>query len=183
MRDETRSDTELAPKTAHHHAPAAAGAATRRAVLVGAAALATAAAARVALAADEGAHAGHAGHGDPKYTEAVRNKKHRKLAAAAHECVETGQLCISHCMETFVAGDTTMADCAFAVQQMMPVCAATAELAAYDSKHLRPLLQACIGVCEDCEKACREHEEHQPECKACADACAELVRIAKQTLA
>ncbi len=162
------------------------GTATRRAVLMGAAAFATAAAARAALAAEEAEHAGHAahaGHGEGKYTEGVRNKKHRKLVAAANDCVETGQVCISHCMETFVAGDTTMAECAFAVQQMMPICAALAELAAYDSAHLKPLLQACIGVCEDCEKVCREHADHQPECKDCADACAKLIEAAKKTLA
>lgn len=159
------------------------GAATRRAVLIGAAALATTAAARAALAADESGHAGHAGHEDKKYTEGVRNTKHRPLVSAANGCVETGQLCISHCMETFVAGDTTMAECALAVQQMMPVCAALAELAAYDSAHLKPLLQACIGVCEDCEKVCREHADHQPECKDCADACAKLIEVAKKTLA
>ena len=36
--------------------------------------------------------------------------------------------------------------------------------------------------CEDCEKVCREHDEHF-ECKDCADACAALVKAIKKSLA
>lgn len=150
----------------------------RRGVLAGAAGLATVLIAGRALAADP-----HAGHGDKHYTPGVRNKKRQALVKAATDCTTKGDACLSHCMETFVAGDTTMGACADAVQQMLPVCRALSSLAAYDSKHLPDLARACIGVCTDCEKVCREHAEHQKECKECADACAALIEECKKLLA
>lgn len=150
----------------------------RRRLLSGAVGLATALVAARAVAADP-----HAGHGDKHYTPGVRNKKRTALVKAAADCTAKGDACLSHCMETFVAGDTTMAACADAVQQMLPVCRAMSQLAAYDSKHLSDLARACIGVCTDCEKACREHAEHQKECKDCADACAALIEECKKLVA
>jgi Cys-rich four helix bundle protein (predicted Tat secretion target) len=153
------------------------GSIRRRDVLVGAAGLATAAAALTASAQE---HSGHAAGAKGHYTEAQRYKKHVAAVEAAEKCVGTGRRCLSHCLETFVAGDTTMGECAFAVEQMLRVCDAFAYIAAYDSKRLPEMARACIGICEDCEKACREHEEHQPECKACADACAALIVEARK---
>jgi Cys-rich four helix bundle protein (predicted Tat secretion target) len=153
----------------------------RRDVLVGAGAFAALAAAPALAAEHEGdAHAGHEGHGKAKYFEAKAAKAHPALVAATRECLGSGETCISHCFETFRAGDTTMADCAFAVQQMLHVCTAFSYLASYDSKHLRAFAPVCIQVCLDCEEECRKHEEHQAECKACADACAALVKEAKK---
>jgi Cys-rich four helix bundle protein (predicted Tat secretion target) len=87
---------------------------------------------------------------------------------------------MSHCLETFRKGDTTMAECARVVADMLPVCRSLAALASYDSPHLKALAEVCIAVCRDCEKECREHEEHQPECGACADACAALIEQARE---
>lgn len=154
----------------------------RRDVLLGAGALAALAAAP-ALAAEGDAHAGHEGHeahAKGRYFEAKATKAHPALVAATQDCLAKGQTCISHCLETFRLGDTTMADCAFAVQQMLHVCTAFAYLASYDSKHLRAFAPVCIQVCLDCEEECRKHEEHQVECKECADACAALVKEARK---
>jgi len=152
---------------------------SRRAVLRGAAGAAGVLVASRALAADDqGAH-DHGKH----YSPGVRNKKRAALAAAAETCTAKGEVCLSHCMETFLQGDTTMASCADAVQQMLPVCRAMSSLAVYDSPHLKDLARACIGVCTDCEKVCREHAEHQKECKDCADACAALIKECQKVLA
>jgi Cys-rich four helix bundle protein (predicted Tat secretion target) len=148
----------------------------RRELLAGAGALAGMAVAGSAWAASDDPHAGHSGHGAAKYSEAKAAKAHKKLVAAANECIATGRACFSHCLETFRGGDTTMADCAWSVEQMMHVCGAFEALASYDSRHLEELAVVCAKVCEDCEKECRVHEEHQPECEACADACAALVK-------
>jgi len=153
---------------------------TRRGVMAGAAGAAALAIAGRAAAADE--HAGHAAAGK-KYTAGVRNKKHASLADAVNDCTAKGDSCLSHCMETFRAGDTTMAECADAVVQMLTVCRATASLARYDSPHLKDLARACRAVCADCEKACRAHADHQPECKACADACALVIKECDKLLA
>lgn len=156
----------------------------RRDLLMGATLLAgaTLGAAVSAAAADDPHqhHAPDASASDRRYSEATAFKRRADLVAATNECVARGQACLSHCMETFVQGDTTMAECARAVQEMLATCHAFAQLAANDSVVLGPMAQACIAVCEECEKQCRVHEEHQPECKACADACAALVREAKK---
>ena len=69
------------------------------------------------------------------------------------------------------------ARCVFGlVKQMMHVCEALSAMASYDSPHLEAMGAVCISVCEDCERQCRIHEDHQQECKDCADACAVLVR-------
>ena len=152
---------------------------SRRDLLIGAGVVASVAVAGTAIAGTEaGSHAMQ-----HKYSEAQAYKKHVALVAATNECISKGQACISHCMETFRLGDTTMGECAFAVQQMLPVCTAMAYLAAYDSKRLKPMAETCVGVCEDCEKECRVHQEHQPECRACADACAAVIKEAKKLLA
>lgn len=157
---------------------------SRRDVVIGAAALATAAAtARMAAAAEHEGHHTGAPAAAHKYTEPKRFKKHAALVAAANECVARGQACISHCFETFVDGDTTMAECALSVEQMLRVCDTMAYLAAHDSKSLKPMALACIAACEDCEKECRVHEEHQKECRECADACAALIKEAKKVAA
>jgi Cys-rich four helix bundle protein (predicted Tat secretion target) len=159
---------------------------SRRDVVLGAAALATAAAtARIATAAEHEGHKTGAGAGtaEHKYTEPKRYKKNAALVAAADECIARGQACISHCFETFLNGDTTMAECALSVEQMLRVCDAMAYLSAFDSKSLKPMAQACIAVCEDCEKECRVHEEHQKACRDCADACAALIKEARKVAA
>jgi Cys-rich four helix bundle protein (predicted Tat secretion target) len=154
----------------------------RRELIAGAGALAAAAAAP-AFAAEAAGKDAHAGHGKGRYFEAKAAKAHPALVAATQACLGDGEICLSHCFETFRMGDTTMADCAFAVQQMLQVCNAFGALAINDSKHLRALAPACIQVCEDCEQECRKHEDHQPECKACADACQALVVEARKLLA
>jgi len=150
----------------------------RRELLAAAGAAALLTGAGRAFAAEQEGHS----HGK-QYFDAKAAKAHAALVAAANECVAKGQICISHCLETFRLDDTTMAECASAVQEMLPVCTALGYLAAYDSRHLKDLARACIPVCETCEKECRVHEEHQIECKDCADACATVIREAKKLLA
>lgn len=163
----------------------------RRDVLMGATLLAgvTLTAAGRAVAEEGEGHEGHHMTGAPgapgakhQYSEAKAFKKRAAVVGVANECIARGQACLSHCMETFVSGDTTMAECARAVQEMLITCQAFSQLAANDSVVLKPMAQACIAVCEECEKQCRPHEDHQPECKACAEACADLVREAKKLL-
>jgi Cys-rich four helix bundle protein (predicted Tat secretion target) len=156
----------------------------RREVLAGATLFAGVALAGAGSAAGE--HEGHAAAGaggaGPLYSEAKAFKKRASLVNVTNECIARGQACLSHCMETFVEGDTTMAECARAVQEMLVTCQAFGQLAANDSVVLRPMAQACIAVCEECEKQCRPHEDHQPECRECAEACSALVKEAKKLL-
>jgi len=106
-----------------------------------------------------------------------------RIVEHATDCVMKGETCVAHCLELFKAGDTSVAECADTVHEMLASCTAMAKLAAYDSRHLKDFVRACVGVCEDCEKACREHEKKHAECKACADSCADCIRVCRDYLA
>ena len=151
----------------------------RRELLVGAGAMAFTA---VASAASAGHHE-QGEHGSGRYFEADAPAKHGALVAAAYECIATGDVCMSHCLETFRKGDTTMAECARVVADMLAVCRAVASLGGYDSPHLKGQAEVCIAACRDCAEECRKHEKHQPECGRCADACDALIEEARKLTA
>lgn len=149
---------------------------SRRALLKGFGLFATAAASGLSfnVLAQSQDHSAHHHHADPK---------RQGIIDAALECVKNGEACSQHCIELFKEGDTSVAACADAVQEMLASCNALAKLAAHNSRHLKAFVEACIGVCEDCEKECREHEDKHAECKACADSCANCIDACKEYLA
>jgi Cys-rich four helix bundle protein (predicted Tat secretion target) len=119
-----------------------------------------------------GAHAATGGHVHP-------GGRHAGLARAAEECEASGRVCVAHCLESFKAGDTTLAVCATAVEAMRPACDALAQLAVLDSRHLKTFAPVCRDICLDCEKECRKHEKKHSACKDCADACAKVITALK----
>ena len=143
----------------------------RRNFVIGAGVLASAAATGTAFAAEHKSRS-HRGHG----------RKNQALVDAAMGCISAGQACIDHCLELFKAGDTSVAECAASVQEMLAFCTAFSQFASYDSRHLKNMARICVDVCKDCEKECRKHEKKHAECKDCADACAESVRQCKKFL-
>ena len=104
------------------------------------------------------------------------------LLDATNNCFDKGQRCIAHCLVSFQEGDVTLADCASKVHEMLAICSAFSYLLAANSRYLKAYAVVCEQVCEDCEKECRKHEEHV-ECKACAEACADVVDQIKLRLA
>jgi len=94
------------------------------------------------------------------------------LAAAAADCVKTGQVCADHCLEMFAQGDNSTAACARSVNQLLPVCATLQQLAAQNSKYLRKYAALAQEICRDCEKECRKHEKEHQACRDCAESCA-----------
>ena len=55
------------------------------------------------------------------------------------------------------------------------VCSATAAVisrqAAYDADVAKPLLQACVAICQSCGDECERHAQHHAHCRVCAEAC------------
>ena len=96
---------------------------------------------------------------------------HGALVAAAYDCIKNGQLCLSHCLESFTTGDTTLATCAKSVDQMLATCGALAKLAAAGSPHTAAAAKLALAICKDCEKECRKHADQHATCKACAESC------------
>ena len=137
---------------------------------MGAAATATAAYAGPAAAA-------MSGHDHSKH-----KPQHGDVLEASIACSDTGRLCIAHCLVSFIEGDTELAKCASKVHEMQTICNSFSDLLAANSDYLKEYSKVCVTACEDCEKICREHDEHF-ECKDCADACQALVKAIKKSLA
>jgi len=136
----------------------------------GVAAVAVAAASTVAFAEDE--HAGHDHSHEHGAAVPDAAPVRRKLIDTAFDCLKAGQLCLDHCLASFVAGDTSLAACARSVDQMLGICGALTKLAGDNSPHLPALAKLAAAVCDDCEMECRKHAPHHATCRACAEACA-----------
>ncbi len=95
---------------------------------------------------------------------------------AANTCIGAGHECLSHCLNTFQAGDNSLVACAVAVQQTLAACGAVAQLSASNSTHTNAFAKACCEVCSDCAKECRKHASKHDACRKCADACEAMVR-------
>jgi Cys-rich four helix bundle protein (predicted Tat secretion target) len=93
------------------------------------------------------------------------------LLAAALECLKAGEACLDHCVRSLSTGDKSMAECAGTVRAMLPMCRALTDLTRLNSTHLKALAAVCAKVCRDCEAACKKHQNHHAECKACMESC------------
>ena len=137
---------------------------SRRAILVGAGALGAALATGASLAGDAPGHR-HEDH-------APRNPS---ALDAVNDCVVKAQQCVAHCLVAFQEGDTTLADCARKVNEMLPICKAFSYQLASNSPYVKALSPICRQACKDCEAECRKHEDKHVECRECAEACARVV--------
>jgi len=120
------------------------------------------------------AFAGSATAAMPEHDHSKHAAQQPDLLDAANACLDKGRRCIAHCLVSFREGDLSLADCASKVHEMQAICGGFAYLLAANSGYIKAYAGVCEQVCRDCEKECRKHEEHV-ECKACADACADIV--------
>lgn len=105
------------------------------------------------------------------------------LVKAAVDCMQASQACLAHCLNEFKQGKTEMADCAQAVHESAIMCSALAQLASLGSQHLKVTAQACLAVCESCQKACDEFAKTHEVCKVCSDTCKVLKKELNAVLA
>jgi Cys-rich four helix bundle protein (predicted Tat secretion target) len=114
---------------------------------------------------------------------------HHEPAAAdplfdtASDCVKVGLTCMDHCLQTFTAGDTSLAACAHEVDLMLSTCGTLAKLASLKSSHLPAMAKLALAVCQDCEAECRKHADKHVACKACGEACAACATECKKIAA
>ena len=134
----------------------------RREVLVAAGALASMAAVGPAAAKEAHDHSKHV-------------PRHAGLLEELERCDSTGQICISHCFVSFSEGDTSLAQCAAKVHEMLAVCRAMSTLVASDSAHTRGMAKVCIDACRDCLAECEKHAKKHRECGDCAEACEAVI--------
>ena len=125
-------------------------------------------------AAAAAAYAGSAVSAMPGHDHSKHTAQQPGLLNAVNDCTDKGERCIAHCLVSFQEGDLELADCAAKVHEMQAICGGYRYLLAANSTYSKAYAAVCKQVCADCEKECRKHEKHV-ECKACADACAEVV--------
>jgi Cys-rich four helix bundle protein (predicted Tat secretion target) len=109
------------------------------------------------------------------------SKINKALVNIANECTQHGDECIDHCIELFKSGDTTVANCAETVNEMIVMCHALAKMGTYQSKQLVAVAKICIDVCQVCADECCKHSKHPP-CKACEKSCLECIEECKKII-
>ena len=100
----------------------------RRQFIGGTAAISLAAATTLA-----NAHSNH-DHGSHSHAANSTDNAYEAARKAAGHCVSAGQVCLTHCITLLSKGDTSMKDCAAAVNQMLALCGAMQNLAAQNSR-------------------------------------------------
>ena len=128
------------------------------------------------------AYAGNAVSAMPAHDHSKHTSQLPGLLDAINDCTDKGERCIAHCLTSFVEGDLALAACASKVQEMQAICGGYSYLVAANSEYIKAYASVCEQVCVDCEKECMKHKEHI-ECKACAEACANVVDQIKLSLA
>ena len=141
---------------------------SRRALLGAAGALGATLATGASLAGDAPGHR-HEDHAP----------KHPSVLNAVNDCVVKAQQCAAHCLVAFQEGDTTLADCARKVNEMLPICKAFSYQVAGNSPYIKALSAVCAQACKDCEAECRKHEDKHVECKECAESCEQVIAAIK----
>ena len=142
----------------------------RRQFIGGTAAISLAAATTLA-----NAHGNH-DHGSHSHAANSTDNAYEAARKAAGHCVSAGQVCLTHCITLLSKGDTSMKDCAAAVNQMLALCGAMQNLAAQNSRLTPSLAKVCIEACKQCAAACQKHAVHHAECKACYESCTDCIK-------
>lgn len=103
------------------------------------------------------------------------------LAGEALACSRSGEACLKMCFDMLATGDSSMAECARAVRELVIACDALAGMAIHDSKHLASYAEVTSKICDECREQCLSHDEH-PQCRACADACEKCANACQEFL-
>lgn len=97
--------------------------------------------------------------------------KYKHLEETSGQCVATGEDCLRHCLAMWSMKDSSMADCANSVIQLVAACRALQTLASLNSPFTVAFAKDAGAVCLACEKECRKFYDKYDVCKACGDAC------------
>ncbi len=79
-----------------------------------------------------------------------------------------------------------MVMCIRLCQNCVDICAAAAAVlsrpALWDSRVVRPLLEACVAICKSCGDECGRHASRHAHCRICAEACRSCERACSEFL-
>ena len=113
-----------------------------------------------------------------EHDHSKHSPQNTEILDASIACVDKAQRCIAHCLVSFQEGDTELADCASKAHEMKEICSAFSYLLSANSSYIKEYARISDKVCQDCSEECRKHDKHH-ECKACADACDEIIDAIK----
>jgi uncharacterized membrane protein len=107
------------------------------------------------------------------------------LAAAIDAINDCAQACIADTDADLGEQDITeMVRCIRLCLDCADVCAATGGVisrpASYDAEVARPLLQACVAICNSCGDECERHAHMYAHCRVCAEACRRCERACRE---
>ena len=109
------------------------------------------------------------------------------LAAAIDAAGDCAQACTAdNDADLSEANLADMVRCIRLCLNCADVCTATAGVlsrpGAYDADVAKPLLQACVAVCQSCGDECERHAQHHAHCRVCAEACRRCEQACRELL-
>lgn len=103
-----------------------------------------------------------------------------ELMDYALECIKMAEICQQHSMHMFQMGDTKLADCAIATQELLAVTKALLTLIANNSSHLKSYLKSVMAITESCAIECEKFADQHIQCSDSAIACNDAVEFYKE---
>ena len=103
-----------------------------------------------------------------------------KAIQSAADCIAAGEICKAHCIELLGMGDKKMYECIKSVSETITLCESFMVLASQKSPLTGKIKSLCIKACQICKDECMKHATHHKQCKDCADACADCIKIMKK---
>jgi len=110
------------------------------------------------------------------------------LAAAIDALSDCAQACAADADADLSEQDLPeMVKCIRLCLNCVDICTATvgvtSRLAEYDADVTRPLLEACVAICQSCGDECERHAQHHEHCRVCAEACRRCGQACRELLA
>lgn len=109
------------------------------------------------------------------------------LAATIDALSDCAQACIADADDDL--GEEHLAEMVTCIRlcwDCADVCTATLGVVtrqtAYDASVARPLLEACVAVCNSCGDECERHARHHEHCRICEQACRRCGRACRELL-
>ncbi len=110
------------------------------------------------------------------------------VAAAVDALNDCAQVCAADVDADLSEHNVTeMVRCVRLCLDCADICTAavgvTTRQAEYDAKVTKPLLEACVAICETCGDECERHAPHHDHCRICAEACRRCEQACRDLLA
>jgi hypothetical protein len=109
------------------------------------------------------------------------------LAATIDALSDCAQACIADADDDL--GEENLAEMVTCIRlcwDCADVCTATLGVVtrqtAYDASVTRPLLEACVAVCNSCGDECERHARHHEHCRICEQACRRCEQACRELL-